>query len=115
MVGDLPPQQGTTKQRWTATLNTTIQAAADSIGYLPHVNHAKVVDAELARLSHEQHRLRQLIYNDHSKDATYLRKQRSRLLHQIRERSKMLSSALIDEKLTDLEQSSESARMFEVT
>ncbi|KAG1701456.1 hypothetical protein DVH05_010762 [Phytophthora capsici] len=82
---------------------------------MPLVNHTKVVDPELARLSHEQRHLWQLIYDDHKQDVKALRTKRNRLLHRIQERSKALAGAFIDEKLAIIEQSNRSTQMFEAT
>ena len=60
-------------QRWTTTLNSALEAAADSVGYIPLVTHTKVVDPELLSLSFEQRQLQQLIYNDHRQDVKNLR------------------------------------------
>ncbi|KAG3113798.1 hypothetical protein PI125_g7006 [Phytophthora idaei] len=111
----MPRQQLSTDQRWAATLNTALDAAADSVGYLPFVNHVKVVDLELSRLSYERRQLRQLIYDDQTKVVKALRTKRNRLLHQIRRRSQALAKASIDEKLEVIEQLSHSVQMFKVT
>ncbi|OWZ09125.1 RxLR effector protein [Phytophthora megakarya] len=103
-LADLPQYRTTMDQRWGATLNTALEAAADSVGYMPLVNHTKVVDPELSRLSYEQRQLRQLIYNDHKKDVTTLRSKRNKLLHRIQDRNKALAGAFIDEKLAAIEQ-----------
>ncbi|KAK1946811.1 Craniofacial development protein 2 [Phytophthora citrophthora] len=114
-LADLPEHRTTTDQHWTITLNSALEAAADSVGYMPLINHTKVVDPELSRLSYEQRQLRQLIYNDHKQEVKALRTKRNRLLHQIQERSKALARALIDEKLAIIEQSNRSTQVFEAT
>ena len=82
---------------------------------MPLVKHGKEVDPELSRLLYEQRQLRQLIYNDHTQDVKALRTKRNRLLHRIRERSKALAGAFIEEKLAIIEQSNRSTQMFEAT
>ncbi|UIZ22878.1 hypothetical protein KXD40_003787 [Peronospora effusa] len=82
---------------------------------MPLVKHGKEVDPEISRLSYEQRQLRQLIYNDHTQDVNALRTKRNRLLHRIRERSKALAGAFIDEKLVIIEQSNRSTHMFKAT
>ncbi|RQM10963.1 hypothetical protein DD237_008435 [Peronospora effusa] len=103
-LADLPQRGTTTNQRCMSTLHSALEAAADSIGYMPLVKHGKKVDPELSRLSYEQRQLRQLIYNDHTQDVNALRTKRNRLLHRIRERSNALAGAFIDEKLAIIEQ-----------
>lgn len=73
---------------------------------MPLVNHTKVEDPELFRLSYEQRQLRQLIHNDHKQDIKALRTKRNRLLHRIQDRSNDLTGAFIDKKLGIIEQSS---------
>ena len=82
---------------------------------MPFVTHNKEVNPDLSRLSYEQRQLRQLIYNDHRQDVTGLHLRRNWLLHQIRERSKALARAFIDDKLAIIEQTSHSTQMFEAT
>ncbi|OWY97257.1 Endonuclease Reverse transcriptase, partial [Phytophthora megakarya] len=89
----MPHHRDATNQRWNTVLNKAMEAAADT----------------------EQRRLRLLIYNDHAQDAKALRRQRNAILHQIRERSKSIATAYIDEKLTTMQESSPSARLFTAT
>ncbi|RMX63186.1 hypothetical protein KXD40_006724 [Peronospora effusa] len=82
-LADLPQRGTTTNQLCMRTLHSALEAAADSVGYMPLVKHGKEVDPELSRLSYEQRQLRQLIYNDHTQDVNVLRTKRNRLLHRI--------------------------------
>ena len=95
-LADLLQQRKNMDQRWTTTLNSALEAAADSVGHMPLVTHTKEVDPEISRLSYEQRQLRQLIYNSHRQDVKGFRLRRNRLLHQIRERSKALARAFVD-------------------
>ena len=51
--------------RWTTTLYSALEAAADSVGCMPLVTHTQEENPELSRLAYEQRQLLQLIYNDH--------------------------------------------------
>ena len=80
---------------------------------MPLVKHGKEVDPEISRLSYKQRQ--QLIYNDYTQDVKAFRTKRNQLLHRIREHSKALAGAFIDEKLAIIEQSNRSPHMFEAT
>ncbi|POM63001.1 RxLR effector candidate protein [Phytophthora palmivora] len=90
LVG-LPQQRTNMDQHWTTTLNSALEAAVDSVGYMPLGNHVKELDPDLSRLPYEQRQLRQPIYNIHKQATEALRTKRNRLLHWIQERSKAVA------------------------
>ncbi|EGZ23987.1 hypothetical protein PHYSODRAFT_478211, partial [Phytophthora sojae] len=69
-------------------------------------------DPLLAALSEQQRQLRLRIYNDTSANTALVRSQRNKILHQIRTRCCDLANMALDEKVSPIDASSDSHKMF---
>ncbi|EGZ20470.1 hypothetical protein PHYSODRAFT_376366, partial [Phytophthora sojae] len=90
------------------------EAASQTIGFSsPDQRRCRSYDDPLlAALSEQQRQLRLRIYNDTSANTALLRSQRNKILHQIRTRCCDLANMALDEKVSRIEASSDSHKMF---
>ncbi|EGZ12325.1 hypothetical protein PHYSODRAFT_336759 [Phytophthora sojae] len=109
-----PTAQGSTVlQRWTDTLDRIREAAEGTIGFAgPNHRHVRHHDDELQLLSEAQRALQLRIYNDCAANTIELRAARNKILHQIRARCRAIASRKLDERITRIENLSDSARMY---
>ncbi|EGZ10137.1 hypothetical protein PHYSODRAFT_522882 [Phytophthora sojae] len=78
----------------------------------PNHRHVRHHDDELQLLSEAQRALQLRIYNDCAANTIELRAARNKILHQIRVRCRAIASRKLDERITRIENLSDSARMY---
>ncbi|EGZ23410.1 hypothetical protein PHYSODRAFT_284731, partial [Phytophthora sojae] len=100
--------------QWEDTFAKLHEAASQTIGFSsPDQRRCRSYnDPLLAALSEQQRQLRLRIYNDTSANTALLRSQLNKILHQIRTRCCDLANMALDEKVSRIEASSDSHKMF---
>ena len=101
------------QQKWDKIVNTLVECGEQTLGFKTSTKNNITSNIEMEKLSNEQKQLRIQITSYRDKDKlTRLKHERNRLLKQIHKQIKENKEREIDEKISDINNMPDEAKMF---